>query len=260
MRPAQMISATLSHAGRSSTSKPISCWPGDSWKRTSTMPAGTHPSGEIARGLAAPPGVERVRRGKPQAELQEPFDTGSRPEQRRVEKDRGALRGPQPDCPWRSAPRRHQPPHRDRGFPPDPVVAGAGLSGCGRSGRSAGTSRVEGLRARHSIVVLPCFIAVVSDEAVQAEFLGAGRRKPMASQFHSVLSSMIYRVVHEFLYAASLPHQSKVRVGAQSARVGADKVTQRLSCLPVLSLVCDDASRSEARIKRTPAIRISRGC
>ncbi len=43
-------------------------------------------------------------------------------------------------------------------------------------------------RARHGIVVLPHFIDVVSDEAVQAEFLGAGHRKPMASQFHSVLS------------------------------------------------------------------------
>ena len=64
----------------------------------------------------------------------------------------------------------------------------------------------------------------------------------MAAQVHSVLRTVSYRVVHEFLYATSLPHQSKVRVRAQSAGIDADEVIHRLFRLPILSLVFHDCS------------------
>ena len=59
---------------------------------------------------------------------------------------------------------------------------------------------------------LPHFVDIVADEAIQTECLIKRRGKPMPSQFHAVLNSMGYGVVHELLYAASLPHQAKVRV------------------------------------------------
>ena len=64
----------------------------------------------------------------------------------------------------------------------------------------------------------------------------------MAAQVHSVLRPVSYRVVHEFLYATSLPHQPKVRVGAQSAGIDTGEVIHRLFRLPILSLVFDDGS------------------
>lgn len=63
---------------------------------------------------------------------------------------------------------------------------------------------------RHTLLYV---IEVAAHEAVDAEFTLEGGCKVVASPFHLVLSSVGYGVVHQFLYAASLPHQSKVGVG-----------------------------------------------
>ena len=78
------------------------------------------------------------------------------------------------------------------------------------------------------------FIDVIADVTVEAEFHIGSCGKLVTAQVHSMLRPVRYRVVHEFLYATSLPHQPKVRVGIQSAGIDTDEVIHRLFRLPIL--------------------------
>ena len=91
------------------------------------------------------------------------------------------------------------------------------------------------------------YLEVIADEAVQTEIFAKGRGKAMASSFHLVLSPMSRCMVHEFLYAASLPDQSEVRVSPQSAGVDTKEIVHGFFRLVVLSLARNDISLSEPR-------------
>jgi len=56
------------------------------------------------------------------------------------------------------------------------------------------------------------FLEVIANISVQTEVFTEGCRKAMPSLFYLVLSPMSCCMVHEFLYAASLPDQPEVRV------------------------------------------------
>ena len=72
-------------------------------------------------------------------------------------------------------------------------------------------------------ILLLYLVDVVADDAVQTELLVTERGKAMASELHAVLSPMSGCVVHDILYTASLPYQSKMSTPVEDSAKGRRK-------------------------------------